>query len=173
MSVQRLRMREILETLNLHGVFTVVGGPWVTVQEDYFEDVTDVIFVGEAEETWPQFLNEWQQGLQQYRYDQLEKSDMTKVPVPRFVRKTTLLGARHYLEICRQSDDMADESVMPRLGCPARSELRTVSWICAELNSFPLSESKLGGDHWKNFADWNILFVASDRVKSFVPTAMI
>jgi len=93
MSVQRLRMREILETLKLHGVFTVVGGPWVTVQEDYFEDVTDVIFVGEAEETWPQFLNEWQQGLQQYRYEQLEKSDMRKVPVPRF----DLVKSEHYM----------------------------------------------------------------------------
>ena len=38
------------------GVFIVVGGPWVSVQEDYFSDLADVIFVGEAEETWPQFL---------------------------------------------------------------------------------------------------------------------
>ncbi len=28
MSVQRLRMREILEELKSRGVFTVVGGPW-------------------------------------------------------------------------------------------------------------------------------------------------
>ena len=32
------------------------------VQEDYFDDLADVIFVGEAEETWPQFLREWQAG---------------------------------------------------------------------------------------------------------------
>ena len=62
MSVQRLRMREILAELKRRGVFTVVGGPWVTVQEDYFGDLADVIFVGEAEETWPQFLTEWQAG---------------------------------------------------------------------------------------------------------------
>ena len=29
-------------------------------REDYFGDLADVIFVGEAEETWPQFLNEWE-----------------------------------------------------------------------------------------------------------------
>jgi len=51
MSVQRTRMREILEELKSRGVFTVVGGPWVSVQEDYFGDLADVIFVGEAEET--------------------------------------------------------------------------------------------------------------------------
>jgi radical SAM superfamily enzyme YgiQ (UPF0313 family) len=93
MSVQRHRIREILSELKRRGVFTVVGGPWVTVQEDYFGELADVIFVGEAEETWPQFLSDWKQGRNQPRYEQAEKSDMTKVPTPRF----DLLKMRHYL----------------------------------------------------------------------------
>ena len=64
MSVQRRRMREILSELKRRGVFTVVGGPWVTVQEDYFGALADVMFIGEAEETWPRFLTEWQPGRQ-------------------------------------------------------------------------------------------------------------
>src|SRR5499427_7018478 len=80
MSVQRFRMREILTELKRRGVFTVVGGPWVTVQEDYFGALADVIFVGEAEETWPRFLGEWSRGEHSTRYEQAEKSDMTKVP---------------------------------------------------------------------------------------------
>src|SRR5436190_4564025 len=84
MSVQRFRMREILTELKRRGVFTVVGGPWVTVREDYFGDLVDVIFVGEAEETWPRFLTEWKQGDHAQRYEQTEKSDMTRVPTPRF-----------------------------------------------------------------------------------------
>ena len=36
MSVQRFRMREILRELKTRNVLTVVGGPWVTVSEDYF-----------------------------------------------------------------------------------------------------------------------------------------
>ena len=62
MSVQRHRMKEILAELKRRGAFTVVGGPLVTVQEDYFDGLADVIFIGEAEETWPQFLTEWKQG---------------------------------------------------------------------------------------------------------------
>ncbi len=93
MSVQRFRMREILAELKRRGCFTVVGGPLVTVQEDYFEGQADAIFIGEAEETWPQFLREHAQGLQQYRYEQLEKSDMSLLPTPRF----DLLKMRHYL----------------------------------------------------------------------------
>jgi radical SAM superfamily enzyme YgiQ (UPF0313 family) len=84
MSVQRIRMREILTELKKRGVFTVVGGAWVTVQEDYFAGLADVIFVGEAEETWPQFLSDWKQSKYQSRYEQAQKTDMTKVPTPRF-----------------------------------------------------------------------------------------
>src|SRR3954454_2452655 len=84
MSVQRFRMKEILAELKRLGCFVVIGGPWITVQEDYFERLADAIFIGEAEETWPQFLREWSQGLQQYRYEQADKTDMTKVPTPRF-----------------------------------------------------------------------------------------
>jgi hypothetical protein len=56
MSVQRFRMSEIIAELKRRGCFVVVGGPWVTVQEDYFDPEADVIFVGEADTTWPQFL---------------------------------------------------------------------------------------------------------------------
>jgi radical SAM superfamily enzyme YgiQ (UPF0313 family) len=93
MSVQRNRMREILTDLKQRGAFTVVGGPWVTVREDYFADLADVTFVGEAEETWPQFLNAWQRGEYQPRYEQAEKTDMRTVPVPRY----DLLKMQHYL----------------------------------------------------------------------------
>jgi radical SAM superfamily enzyme YgiQ (UPF0313 family) len=84
MSVQRFRMTEIIRELKERDRFVAVGGPWITVQEDYFEGMADVVFIGEAEETWPQFLREWSQGLHQYRYEQRDKSDMTAVPTPRF-----------------------------------------------------------------------------------------
>ena len=93
MSVQRFRMKEILAELKSRGAYTVVGGPWVTLQEDYFGESADVTFIGEAEETWPRFLREWEEGRHGRRYEQAEKSDMTTVPVPRF----DLLKMRHYL----------------------------------------------------------------------------
>jgi radical SAM superfamily enzyme YgiQ (UPF0313 family) len=114
MSVQRFRMREILSELKVRGLFTVVGGPWVSVQEDYFGDLVDVLFIGEAEETWPQFLRDWEQGRSQSRYEQSEKTDMTRVPTPRF----DLLKMRHYLF----------GSVQFWRGCPFQCE------FCAERN---------------------------------------
>src|SRR5262245_23291076 len=93
MCVQRHQMRDILTELKSRGVFTVVGGPWVTVREDYFGDLADVIFVGEAEETWPKFLKDWQAGKHGRRYEQAAKTDMTKVPTPRY----DLVKMHHYL----------------------------------------------------------------------------
>jgi len=83
MVVQRHRMRDILLELKKRNVFTVVGGPWVSVNEASFSGLADVIFVGEAEETWPQFLTDWQIGRTEARYKQADKTDMTRVPMPR------------------------------------------------------------------------------------------
>ena len=134
MSVQRFRMKEILGELKQRGVFTVVGGPLVTVQEDYFEDLGDVIFVGEAEETWPRFLREWAEGRHATRYEQTEKSDMTRVPTPRF----DMLKMRYY----------AFGSLQFTRGCPFQCEfcdiivtfgrkprIKTSAQIIAELDA--------------------------------------
>src|SRR6266508_949622 len=83
MIVQRRRMREILAELRRRKCYTVVGGPWVSVSESYFDNLIDVTFIGEAEETWPQFLHDWEAGRAERRYEQQEKTDLSKVPPPR------------------------------------------------------------------------------------------
>jgi hypothetical protein len=84
MAVQRGRMREIIVELKRRGIFTVLGGPWVTVSPEDLGPLADVIFIGEAEETWPRFLAEWSQGRHQARYEQAEKSDNISTAVSRF-----------------------------------------------------------------------------------------
>jgi hypothetical protein len=134
MSVQRARMREILAALKQRGAFTVVGGPWVSVAEDYFAGLADVIFVGEAEETWPRFLDDYKAGRHRQRYEQAGKTDMTRVPTPRL----DLLKLRHYLF----------GSVQISRGCPFRCEfcdiivtfgrqprLKTSTQVIAELEA--------------------------------------
>jgi radical SAM superfamily enzyme YgiQ (UPF0313 family) len=108
MVVQRRRMREILTELKRRNVFTVVGGPWVTVNEGYFGDLADVIFVGEAEESWPRFLADRAAGAHAKRYEQAEKTDMTTVPPPR-------------LDLLRM-DRYAFGSVQFSRGCPFQCE---------------------------------------------------
>ena len=134
MVVQRLRMREILSELKRRGAFTVVGGPWVSVNEAYFGDLADVVFVGEAEESWPCFLADWEAERPASRYEQSQKTDMTRVPAPRI----DLLPMRRY----------AFGSVQFSRGCPFQCEfcdiivvfgrrprLKTSAQIIAELEA--------------------------------------
>ena len=134
MNVQRDRMKEILHELKRRGVFTVVGGPWVTVQEDDIAGLADAIFIGEAEETWPRFLGEWSEGRHGTRYEQAERTDMATVPVPR-------------LDLLRMKD-YAFASVQFSRGCPfecefcdiivtfgRRPRIKTSAQVLAELDA--------------------------------------
>src|SRR5271167_1952018 len=134
MNVQRPRMKEIIRELKRRGVFTVVGGPWVTVREDDIAGLADVIFIGEAEETWPRFLGEWREGRHGTRYEQVERTDMATVPVPR-------------LDLLRMKD-YAFASVQFSRGCPfecefcdiivtfgRRPRIKTSAQVLAELDA--------------------------------------
>lgn len=84
MVVQRERMLSIARELKARGAFLVIGGPWITAREDYFDGFADVKFIGEADATWPQFLAEWADGTHAERYEQNARTDMTTLPPPRF-----------------------------------------------------------------------------------------
>jgi radical SAM superfamily enzyme YgiQ (UPF0313 family) len=85
MVVQAERMCEILRKLRELPAIVAAGGPYVTVSETTFEGLCNVRFIGEAEETWPAFLNALAAGLPvAERYEQEQKTDMKRVPVPRF-----------------------------------------------------------------------------------------
>ncbi len=134
MTVQRDRMLEILRELKARDVFTVVGGPWVTVQEDYFDGLADVIFVGEADTTWPQFLEEWAQGRHLHRYEQPEPTDMTRVPVPRYdllKAKDYLFGSVQFSRGCPFQCEFCD--IIVTFG--RRPRLKTSAQVIAELEA--------------------------------------
>jgi radical SAM superfamily enzyme YgiQ (UPF0313 family) len=93
MSIQGRRLREILSEVRRRGVLTVVGGAMATDEPEELEELADVIFVGEADETFPRFLREWEFGKHTSRYVQANKTDMTTLPSPRL----DLLKSQHYM----------------------------------------------------------------------------
>ena len=109
MTVQRDRMREILEELRGRGHLHRRRRPLDQRGRRTGSTASSTsIFVGEAEETWPRFLEEWARGEHQYRYEQAEKTDMTKVPLPRY----DLVPFREYAMGCVQTSR----------GCPFQCE---------------------------------------------------
>src|SRR5436305_7050935 len=58
MILQKQRMREILTALRGSGPIICLGGPYISVDEEAFDDLCDVKFIGEADVTWPRFLRD-------------------------------------------------------------------------------------------------------------------
>jgi radical SAM superfamily enzyme YgiQ (UPF0313 family) len=135
MSIQGRRLIEIAEELQSRGVMTVVGGPMATVEPQSLEGVADVIFVGEADETWPQFLRDWEQGRHKSRYEQHEKTNVANLPLPRIdLLKVNryMFGSLQISRGCPFTCEFCD--IIVTFG--RRPRLKTSEQVLAELEAF-------------------------------------
>ena len=82
--IHKPRMLEILAELRRRGRFVVVGGPYASLCPEELRGLCDVLFVGEAEETWPVFLRDFQAGSWKAEYAPSELPDLRSSPMPRF-----------------------------------------------------------------------------------------
>ena len=82
--VHRERMFEIIEEFRRRGRLVVVGGPLASLCPGDLRGRADVVFVDEAEETWPRFLVDLEAGAWRDEYQPAEKPDLDAVPAPRF-----------------------------------------------------------------------------------------
>jgi radical SAM superfamily enzyme YgiQ (UPF0313 family) len=76
------RAQQISNFFRERGVPVVIGGPGVSGTPDKCQGKFDVLFIGEAELTWPQFLEEWEAGTHKKEYRQIEKPDVSESPLP-------------------------------------------------------------------------------------------
>ncbi len=82
--IHKRRMFEIADAFRRRGKLVVAGGPFATLCPEELRDKVDVLFVGEAEYTWPQFVRDYEAGRGQTEYRQEEKPSMLDSPLPRF-----------------------------------------------------------------------------------------
>jgi len=78
------RLFELAAEFRRRGKFVVAGGPFVSLCPEQLRDKVDVLFVDEAEYTWPQFLADYESGEWRSEYHQDEKPSMHDSPLPRF-----------------------------------------------------------------------------------------
>jgi radical SAM superfamily enzyme YgiQ (UPF0313 family) len=74
---------EVAAGFRQRGITVALGGPHVTLLPDEAQEHADVIFVGEAESTWPRFLAQFETGHYDKRYSCLEPPSLDKVPASR------------------------------------------------------------------------------------------
>jgi radical SAM superfamily enzyme YgiQ (UPF0313 family) len=77
-----LRAVEIAELFHRQGILTVVGGPGVSGMPERYREYFDVLFIGEAERTWPEFILDWEKGIYRSEYRQIQKLDLDISPLP-------------------------------------------------------------------------------------------
>lgn len=150
MSIQGRRLIEIVEAAKTRGVMVAVGGPMATVEPDIFEGLADVIFVGEADVTWPQFLREWEEGRHKSRYEQAEKTEVTSLPLPRI----DLLKIDRYMF----------GSLQISRGCPFTCEFCDIIVIFGRRPRLKSSEQVLAELEAFQSAGMKIVFVVDDNL---------
>jgi radical SAM superfamily enzyme YgiQ (UPF0313 family) len=142
MSIQGRRLMEIVEEVKTRGIMVAVGGPMATVEPEVFEGLADVIFVGEADVTWPQFLHEWEEGRHKNRYEQAEKTEVTSLPLPRIdLLKIDryMFGSLQISRGCPFTCEFCD--IIVTFG--RRPRLKSSEQVLAELEAFQLAGMKI------------------------------
>lgn len=102
------RVKEIATFFRNAGKLVCIGGPVATLTPDSVRAYCDVLFDGEGEYTWPQFLEEYSRNEHQPLYTQIEKIDMALAPLPR----VDLINAMDY----------SSAQIQTTRGCPFTCE---------------------------------------------------
>ena len=82
--VHKRRILELADAFRRRGKLVVAGGPFATLCPEELRGRVDVLFVGEAEYTWPRFLRDREAGHGEAEYRQDDTPSMLDSPPPRF-----------------------------------------------------------------------------------------
>jgi radical SAM superfamily enzyme YgiQ (UPF0313 family) len=145
-----MHVYELADRFRGRGIPVALGGPHVTLLPDEAQGHADAIFVGEAEETWPQFLQDFEQGRYASRYETAQPPSLAMAPMARkdlYHRRDLTAGRLFATRGCRYGCDFCALAVMYRR-CVRH---RPVEQVAAEYASFPgrviiLWDDNLGND---------------------------
>jgi len=83
-TIHATRIKEISEQFMSRGILTVGGGPWVSSHTEEAKEIFSVVIRGEAEVTWPLFLDQWKKSEHESFYNSPTPPDLSCTPAPRW-----------------------------------------------------------------------------------------
>ncbi len=110
-SVHFKRALEVSSQMRERGFLVVVGGAGVTEKPELYRGFFDILFIGEAERIWPEFLADWKKGKQQSEYQESGRPEMSLSPPPKWDSIAHLL-----------KDNYLMGAVQTTRGCPFNCE---------------------------------------------------
>ena len=126
---------DMADRFRRRGIPVVLGGPHVTLMPDEAQSHADVIFVGEAESDWPQFLRDFEVGRHSHRYFSNEPPTLDHAPMSRkdlFHRRDFTSGVLFATRGCQYSCDFCTLAVMYQ----SQVRQRPVNAVAEEFGSF-------------------------------------
>lgn len=118
------------------GIPVVLGGPHVTLMPDEAQQYADVVFVGEAEAHWLQFLRDFEKGEHERRYSSSVPPTLQDSPMARkelFHRRDYTSGRLFATRGCIHGCDFCTLTVMYQ----RKVRKRPVAAVATEYASFP------------------------------------
>ena len=88
------RAYQIADEFRKRNVPVVMGGIHVSMEPEEAKKHADTIIVGEAEETWPQFIDDIRNGKRKKFYEAEKRPSLANLPMPRF----SLINKSHYVD---------------------------------------------------------------------------
>ncbi len=118
---------EIATRFRSRGICVVMGGPHVTLLPEEASQYADVIFIGEAEGLWEEFLKSFGAGSYLHVYQQTNVPSLENIPMAR-----KELFHRH---------DYTNGVLFATRGCPSQCDFCTIAVMyCHKLRKRPIAE---------------------------------
>ncbi len=162
MIVQKESLESVLKLCKARNTKVALGGPYVSTSSDAYPDV-DFIFIGEAEQTLPEFVDDLEKGRPKRIYKSADKPSLLTTPAPDF----SLIDPDNYSAMNLQYSR----------GCPFQCEFCDIIEIYGRVPRTKSNEQMLGeldalyATGWRGLAfivDDN--FIGNKRnVKKFLP----
>jgi len=139
------RVKALAAYFKSRGKIICIGGPVANLIPDQVRAHCDVLFEGEGEHTWPQFLQDYKKGEHKNSYVQTEKYDMAEAPVPRI----DLINAKDY----------AAGIIQTTRGCPFSCEFCDIIVVFGrKVRMKPIPTVLAEIDQWVAAGQFNIFF---------------
>ena len=162
MIVQKESLEHVVKLSRSLGKKVVVGGPYVSTSSERMPDA-DHIFIGEAETTLPEFINDLELGIARKIYQADERPSLENTPIPDF----GLMDMKHYSAM----------NVQYSRGCPFQCEFCDIIEIYGRVPRTKTNQQMLAElDALKDMGWRGLVFIVDDNfignkknVRKFMP----
>jgi radical SAM superfamily enzyme YgiQ (UPF0313 family) len=149
MIVQSNSLEKVVELCRSMGKKVVVGGPYVSTSSGSVPNA-DHVFIGEAESTLPEFINDLELGIARKIYKADERPSLTNTPVPDF----SLIDMRQYSAM----------NVQYSRGCPFNCEFCDIIEIYGRVPRTKSNEQMLAELDALKATGWRgLVFIVDDN----------